>query len=102
MTPANQQFNLPIDDTNHNRSPIPNISAEELGSHIVYMRKELSEIKVALLGNAYNPNGFVQRLTAVEAKTDKHDRKLLVWGGIVYAAGAALVFLKDILLPPKS
>lgn len=80
-----------------NESPIPNISAEELGGHIVIIRKELREIKTALIGNNLGTPGIIPRLAAVEAQGSAHDRKLLVWGSILSAAGVALVFIKDII-----
>lgn len=61
------------------------------------METGIYDIKTALIGNKFGHKGLVTRMDDVEIKTEKHDRKLLVWGSILTAAGTALVFLKDIL-----
>lgn len=87
----------------HLGSPIPKVTDEELRRHVVITRRDVAEIKTVLLGNKYGMKGAMERLDTVEQKTEIHDRKLLVWGSILAAAGTALVFIKDILAShPKS
>lgn len=89
---------IPLQKDNDGRSPIPDITGEELRNHIINLRQDMKEIKVALKGNELGTPGVLPRLTNVESKCEAHDRKLLVWGAILTAAGSAAVFLKDFFL----
>ena len=54
------------------------------------LRKDLAEIKLALLGNEYNPTaGIVHRMTMVESENAK--LRVRLDRIVAYAAGAALV-----------
>lgn len=58
------------------------------------------EIRSALVGNPkLGHRGLFQRVETIEDRVEKHDRKLLVWGTVLTAAGTAATFLKDKLWP---
>ena len=75
----------------------PCISTEEFGTHIVTIQSDIREIKNALVGTRLAPDGIIPRLTTVEETVKGHDRKLLVWGAVLSAAGAVALFVKDFL-----
>lgn len=62
-------------------------------------RIEASNARVerALIGEPSMGNhGIVHRVEVIETKVDRHDRKLMLWGGVATAAGAAAAFAKDL------
>lgn len=99
-----------MSDNEETSPPVP-VTDEQLKDHIVSihhrlnrlnekvdtMGEDVSAMKIALIGNQYNPNGALTRLDAVETKCEMHDRKLLVWGSVATSAGVLLSYLKDFL-----
>ncbi len=80
--------------------PSPNcfIAGEALNA----LRNDMRDIKVAIQGNPeMGQAGLVPRITVVENKVENHDRKLLVWGALLTAAGtiagSLLAAAKDLL-----
>ena len=59
----------------------------------ISVRVERALIGEPTLGN----HGIVHRIEIIETKVDRHDRKLMLWGGLAAAAGAAAAFAKDML-----
>ena len=58
-----------------------------------------SGYRTALIGNpSLGHKGLVTRVEAVEQLAERHDRKLLVWGGIVSAGIVAAQFLQEKIL----
>jgi len=84
------------------RSPIPAITDEEVRRHVVRFSRDIADIKVAIMGDEYGNTGLIPRVASVEKQLDQHDRKLLVWGSILSAAGTVMVFLKDFVQSNKS
>jgi hypothetical protein len=72
----------------------------ELRTFCEEMRQDMGEVKTALIGNKYQ-SGLIERVDAVETTVKAHDKKFIVWSAILSAAGAALVFLKDLLHRPS-
>ncbi len=67
-----------------------------LQSEITDIKKTVDEIKDAIVGNKFAPRGIMTRISSVETKLEIHDRKFLVWGALISAAGVLLVFFKDL------
>lgn len=78
-------------------SPIPELSDEEIRRHVVATRRDVADIKVALVGNNLGTSGVIPRLTVVERKVETQDKKLNNWTAILLAVGAVLVFAKDLI-----
>ena len=72
----------------------------EVQERLERMETGIYDIKVALVGNELGHKGLIPRLEKVEVQTEQHDRKLLVWGGILSAAGVVLIYIKDFLRKP--
>lgn len=70
----------------------------EVQARLARMESGIEEIKTALIGSALGHKGIIPRLDVVENKCDQHDRKLLVWGAILSAAGLVTVYLKEYIL----
>ena len=59
----------------------------------------LTRIEKSLTGDPqFGHTGIAQRLSSVENKLDAHDKKLILWGGIVTGASLAMGELKRKLL----
>jgi hypothetical protein len=76
-------------------TPDPHPMNPELREYLEAMRVNIQELTTAITGNALGQEGIIPRLDNVETKVDAHDRRFLVWGSILSAAGTALVFVKD-------
>lgn len=77
----------------------PCLAIPEVTEQLRAIRETQQEIRTALIGNpALGHKGLVARVEAVEQLTERHDRKLLVWGGIVSAAVVAAQFLQEKIL----
>lgn len=48
----------------------------ELKDNIVYLKNDITEIKDALLGNRYNPNGVMHRVTNLEQDVETLYKKV--------------------------
>lgn len=81
----------------HNSS-LP-VSNEQLAEQLSIVTDLVHEVRDSIMGNPSMGNkGLASRLEVVEDKTEKHDRKLLVWGSVLIAAGISAQFLKDFVL----
>lgn len=65
------------------------------------METGIYDIKTALVGSKFGQKGLVSRVDAVESRVEHHDRKLLVWGSILVAAGTVATFFKDYFIRTK-
>lgn len=73
------------------------MSTEEIQS----IRESLHRIEKAIVGDPdMGHKGLAERMTAVEAKADHNDRKLLVWGGIATGVSVVITHLKIKLFGP--
>jgi len=73
----------------------------EVQERLERMESGIYDIKIALVGNEFGHKGLIPRLEKLESQTEQHDRKLLVWGSILSAAGLVLVYLKDYITSHK-
>ena len=70
---------------------MPCASHAELMDAIVGIQSRVDEVHTALVGNpTLGHRGLVERVDAVEKTAERHDRKLLVWGAILTAAGSVV------------
>ena len=92
-------------------SPIPSITGEEMRRTVIMVRRDLTEIKTALMGNDLGTTGLVPRMASIEtkihekasvtsvnvlsARVDKHEQKFIVWGAYITAITTGLgIFAK--------
>lgn len=75
--------------------PIPAPSCVLAPEDVITIMSDIREIRIALTGNKLGQRGVFPRLDALETSVERHDRKLLIWGAILSAAGVVVVFLKD-------
>jgi hypothetical protein len=48
------------------------------------LENSINRIELALVGNPpMGQKGIVQRLEALEDRVEKHDKKLILWGGVI-------------------
>lgn len=89
-TTPNDRDNLPA---------APCLATTEVTEQLRAIRDTQQEIRTALIGNpALGHKGLIARVEAVEQLADRHDRKLLVWGGIVSAFVVTAQFLQEKIL----
>ena len=70
------------------------MSADEIQS----IRESLHRIEVAIIGDkSLGHRGLASRMEAVEACVSEHNRKLILWGGIVTGLSLAATQFKSIL-----
>lgn len=75
------------------------VATPEVTEQLRAIREVQQEIRTALIGNpSLGHKGLVTRVEAVEQLAERHDRKLLVWGGIVSSAVVAAQFLQEKIL----
>lgn len=87
------------DDSNPPLPAPPCFADPDVHVRLASMEETLKEIRTAVIGNPkLGHRGLVCRVDAVEAKVETHDRKLVLWGGIVTAGFTALTLLKDRLI----
>lgn len=68
------------------------MSADELAT----IKETLARIEKAIIGDKeMGQRGIVERLTDLEKQIADHDKKLILWGGIVTGAVFALTHLRD-------
>lgn len=68
------------------------MSADELAT----IKESLHRIEKAIVGDEeMGQLGIVQRLTHLEKQIAEHDKKLILWGGIITGAVFALTHLRD-------
>ena len=68
------------------------MSADELST----IKETLHRIEQAIVGDEkMGQRGIVQRLTDLEKQIAEHDKKLILWGGIVTGCVFALTHFKD-------
>ena len=60
------------------------------------VRRELSDIKTALIGNDLGTPGVVPRLAKVEEQTSNHARVLAIVSGALVLISVSIVFLRDL------
>lgn len=60
------------------------------------VRRELTEIKVALIGNDLGTPGVVPRLEKVEAQSNNNARLLAIVAGALVLLSVSIVFIKDL------
>lgn len=78
------------------QSPVPDITDEEMRRTVVMVRRELSDIKTALIGNDLGTPGVVPRLAKVEEQTSNHARVLAIVSGALVLISVSIVFLRDL------
>ena len=59
----------------------------ELSKQIEHLQKDVKEVKDALLGNEYNPNGFAKRVEKLEEYQQKDKKHKWTLAGIGLAIG---------------
>jgi hypothetical protein len=79
----------------------PCITNEDLARKIDRVETVVKSIHISMTGDLMGNKGVIPRVDTLEDKVEKHDRKLLVWGSMIVAAGAAAEFLKDLIFHPK-
>ena len=68
------------------------MSADELAT----IKESLHRIEKAIVGDEeMDQLGIVQRLTHLEKQIAEHDKKLVLWGGIITGVVFALTHLRD-------
>jgi len=71
------------------------MSSDELAT----IKEALHRIEQAIVGDEkMGQRGIVQRLTDLERKIEAHDKKLILWGGIVTGAVFGLTHLREVML----
>ena len=81
---------------------IPNDIIKNLQTDVTDTRKDVSEIKSALLGNEYNPDGLIKRQCNTEERLTKAEGKInkIFWtaagisGGVSFIIGVITLILK--------
>lgn len=88
------------DETTPPMLPAPAcVATPDVAEQLREIRDTQQEIRTALIGNPkLGHKGLVARVEAVEQLAERHDRKLLVWGGIVSAAVVTAQFLQEKIL----
>ena len=84
---------------------IPNDIIKNLQTDVTDTRKDVSEIKSALLGNEYNPDGLIKRQCNTEERLTKAEGKIdkIFWtaagisGGVSGLIGIVALVLKFII-----
>ena len=75
------------------------VATPEVNEQLREIRATQQEIRTALIGNpSLGHKGLVHRVEFIETRVEAHDRKLLVWGGIVSAAVVTAQFLQEKIL----
>lgn len=82
--------------SHHEDSPVPDITDEEMRRTVVMVRRELTEIKTALVGNTLGTPGIVPRLDRVETQSANNARLLAILSGALILVSISIVFIKDI------
>ncbi len=86
------------DDTTPPLPAMPCVASPTVEARLGNIEEGLHEIKLALVGNPkLGHRGLVARVELVETKVERHDRKLLVWGAIITAAGTGAAFAAQII-----
>lgn len=74
----------------------PDSTEDDNKKQLREIAEAVHEIRNALVGNPrLGHRGLFHRVEVVEDRVEKHDRKLLVWGSVLTAAGVTLTFVKD-------
>lgn len=81
--------------------PAPNCLHPEVQTRLQRMEIGIYDIKTALIGSKFGNKGLIFRLGEVEVKLEGHDRKLLVWGSVMTAIGAVLIFIRELYVAVK-
>lgn len=69
-----------------------------IAERLAKIEASISKIEVALVGNPpMGQKGIVQRLETLETRVEKHDKKLILWGGIVTGAIFIAQFVINLL-----
>jgi len=84
---------------------IPNEIIKNLQTDVTDTRKDVSEIKNALLGNEYNPDGLIKRQCNTEERLTKAEGKIdkIFWtaagisGGVSGLIGIVALILKFVI-----
>lgn len=84
---------------------IPNDIIKNLQTDVTDTRKDVSEIKSALLGNEYNPDGLIKRQCNTEERLTKAEGKIdkIFWtaagisGGVSGLIGIVALILKFVI-----
>lgn len=84
---------------------IPNEIIKNLQTDVTDTRKDVSEIKSALLGNEYNPDGLIKRQCNTEERLTKAEGKIdkIFWtaagisGGVSGLIGIVALILKFVI-----
>ena len=84
---------------------IPNDIIKNLQTDVTDTRKDVSEIKNALLGNEYNPDGLIKRQCNTEERLTKAEGKIdkIFWtaagisGGVSGLIGIVALILKFVI-----
>lgn len=78
------------------QSPVPDITDEEMRRTVIMVRRELTEIRNALIGNNMGTLGVIPRLDNVEKQSSNNARILTALSGCMAVLTLALIFLKDL------
>jgi hypothetical protein len=89
----------------NNEMYIPNDIIKNLQTDVTDTRKDVSEIKSALLGNEYNPDGLIKRQCNTEERLTKAEGKIdkIFWtaagisGGVSGLIGIVALILKFVI-----
>jgi len=89
----------------NNEMYIPNDIIKNLQTDVTDTRKDVSEIKNALLGNEYNPDGLIKRQCNTEERLTKAEGKIdkIFWtaagisGGVSGLIGIVALILKFVI-----